>query len=92
MARRPTEEFPETVAVVQHSVVMKLDAAEKARLAAELSGKTTSGQDFQKWLAHATLRAKRPLIRLAPSSRAQWREFADQSASGRRAKFSRVPE
>ena len=46
-------EFPETVAVVQHSVVMKLDAAEKARLAAELSRKTTSGQDFQKWLAQS---------------------------------------
>ena len=46
------EDFPEAIAAVQRSVMTKLDAAEKARLSAELARKTATGQDFQNWLAH----------------------------------------
>ncbi len=67
------QSFPETIAAVERSVVATLDAAEKARLTAELAARTASDQDFQSWLA----------TRPAPGGKAgdpvqelrQWREL-----------------
>ena len=53
----------------------RLDTAEKARLAAELARKTTSGQGFQKWLAqrHATDEKADDSVSVIPLQR-QWRK------------------
>ncbi|MGO9114708.1 MAG: AI-2E family transporter [Thermoguttaceae bacterium] len=68
------QDFPDAIAAVQRSVVATLDAAEKARLAAELARKTASGRDFQNWLAqrHAQNETGEDPASAVPLER-QWR-------------------
>jgi predicted PurR-regulated permease PerM len=69
------QEFPEVITAVRRMIVTKLDAAEKARIAAELARNTTSGQDFQRWLAqrHAADEKVDDSVSVIPLQR-QWRE------------------